>query len=140
MLLADFFLGKYSRQQGKSLQSFQPGLIQFMRNWVWKGNVRELENFIKRLVTLTPQNVVVIGEKIIPSDLKSEYQEFELKQKMMAVNKPFKTGLKECEEQILRQALVQHQWNQSKAARSLKISEQMIRYRMKKLGIAREGS
>jgi len=41
------------------------------------------------------------------------------------------------EAEILCKVLAAHQWNQSKAARALKISEQTLRYKMNKLGITK---
>jgi DNA-binding NtrC family response regulator len=45
--------------------------------------------------------------------------------------------MQDFEKQIIQQTLADHDWNQSKAARALKISEQKLRYRMTKLGIER---
>jgi two-component system response regulator AtoC len=53
-------------------------------------------------------------------------------------SKSLNERLKEQEEIIIRQALEENNWNQTKAAHSLKISEQLIRYRMKKLGVTRQ--
>ncbi len=139
-LLAEHFLEKYSGQQGKKVNSFHPDTMQFMRQRAWKGNIRELENFVERLVTLASPETAVLEYEILPADLKDEYSQFVLNRTASEVSKSLKERLQSCEEQIIRQTLMQHDWNQSKAARSLKISEQIMRYRMKKLGIAREKS
>jgi len=39
---------------------------------------------------------------------------------------------------IIRQALIESKWNQSAAARALRISEQLLRYKMKKLSVSRQ--
>jgi two-component system response regulator AtoC len=44
-------------------------------------------------------------------------------------------SLADYEETLIRQALIENDWNQSKAARALGISEQTMRYKMGKLGI-----
>ena len=43
----------------------------------------------------------------------------------------------EVEEQLIPQALLTNDWNQSQAARALKIPEQTLRYKMGKLGIVK---
>lgn len=139
-LLADFFLEKYSQQQGKNIKSFHPDLRRFMRQRPWKGNIRELENFVRRLATLAAPEAKVLNHKIIPADLKDEYHQFTFKQRAVGTGKSLSEHLQDYEEQVIRQALIENNWNQSKAARSLKISEAMVRYRMKKLGITRKKS
>ncbi len=140
ILLANFFLEKYSQEQGKNVSSFHPELQSFMRQRPWKGNVRELENFVRRLATLAAPEAKVLNYKIIPADLKDEYHQFTFKQQAVGTGNSLSEHLQDYEEQVIRQALVENDWNQSKTARSLKISEAMVRYRMKKLGIIRKKS
>jgi len=139
-LLANHFLGKFSKQQSKPLKSFRPDTMQFMKHRAWKGNIRELENFVERLVTLASSETTALDYKLLPNDLKDEFNQFALQHEANKASKSLKERLQGCEAQIICQALIESDWNQSKAARSLKISEQIIRYRMKKLGIAREKS
>ncbi len=64
ILLARHFLKKYGHQYGREELDFAPETIEFLLEQSWKGNVRELENLIKRAVLLAP------GDRITPSDLK----------------------------------------------------------------------
>ncbi len=134
--LANHFLEKISSQQQKNIQSFQNSITEFMNQREWTGNIRELENFIERLVTLAPSSTSIIGRDLIPKDLNEEFVNFTTKQNGSTL-KSLNERLTEQEELIIRQALEENGWNQSQAARSLKTSEQLIRYRMKKLGISR---
>jgi transcriptional regulator with GAF, ATPase, and Fis domain len=136
-LLANHFLAKFAKRQDKKINSFHPDTIQFMRQRAWKGNIRELENFVERLVTLASSQNTVLEYDILPADLKDEYNRFALNQEAQLVNKSLKERLQGCEEKIIRQALIENNWNQSAAARSLGISEQILRYKMKKLGVRR---
>ncbi|MFQ5651583.1 MAG: sigma 54-interacting transcriptional regulator [bacterium] len=136
-LLANHFLAKFSKQQDKMVKSFHPDTMQFMRQRAWKGNIRELENFVERLVTLASSQTTALEYDILPADLKDEYNRFALHQEAQLVNKSLEERLQVCEEMILRQALIESKWNQSAAARALRISEQILRYKMKKLGVSR---
>ena len=136
-LLSNHFLARFSKRQDKKVNSFHPDMMQFMRQRAWKGNIRELENFVERLVTLACSQTTVLDYDMLPTDLKDEYNRFSLNQEAQNVNKSLKERLQGCEEKILRQALIKSNWNQSAAARSLGISEQILRYRMKKLGLSR---
>jgi transcriptional regulator with GAF, ATPase, and Fis domain len=136
-LLANHFLIKFTEQQQKRCRLFHGEILEFIKQRSWPGNIRELENFVERLVTLTPADATILDPSVISADLRDEYHRFEKSHETDYVGLSLNERLQECEEQILRQALIDSNWNQSSAARSLKISEQVIRYRMKKLGIIR---
>lgn len=136
-LLANHFLAKFSKEQNKKVNSFHPDTMQFMRQKFWKGNIRELENFVERLVTLASPQTTVLEYNMLPADLKDEYHRFALEQEAQLGNQSLKQRLQDCEEKIIRQALADYNWNQSAAARSLGISEQGLRYKLKKLGVDR---
>ncbi|MBT8341993.1 MAG: sigma 54-interacting transcriptional regulator [Desulfatitalea sp.] len=58
LLLADFFLEKYSKENDKSIKRFSTPAIDMMMAYHWPGNVRELENGIERAVLLCNGGVV----------------------------------------------------------------------------------
>ncbi|MCA9740558.1 hypothetical protein KC734_03410, partial [candidate division KSB1 bacterium] len=124
-----------ARQQNKALDGFHEELLDFMLHRHWAGNIRELENFIERLVALTPADHTQISHTILPDDLRREFEKTASARHDLQVSKSLAERLAEYESQIIRQTLVQCDWNQSLAARQLKISEQTIRYKMGKLNI-----
>lgn len=52
-LLAHHFKNKFSIQEGRSSLSFSPEALSAIENYSWPGNVREMENCIKRAVIMT---------------------------------------------------------------------------------------
>ncbi len=52
-LLAHAFLERYAKTQGRSLRGFSPEAIQAIEAHPWPGNVREMENTLKRAVIMT---------------------------------------------------------------------------------------
>jgi len=135
-LIANNFLVKFNEAQNKNIEYFHGQIMNFMRTRMWKGNIRELINFIERLVPLTPLEKTIIGPEIIPSDLRGEFNQFIKKQDVVS-EKSLKERLFESEKEIIQNALIVHNWNQTKAAQSLDLTEQLIRYRMKKFAIKR---
>jgi Nif-specific regulatory protein len=135
-VIANCFLIKFNETQNKNIKYFHRQILDFMRARTWKGNVRELINFIERLVTIAPPETTIIEPNIIPADLRAEFNRF-IKEQNNIVTKPLKDQLFESEKTIIQNALITHNWNQTKAAQSLDLTEQLIRYRMKKLGIKR---
>ena len=51
-LLAHAFLEKFSQQQNRALKGFTPDAIDAIEAYPWPGNVREMENVIKRAVIM----------------------------------------------------------------------------------------
>lgn len=136
-LLANHFLEKHTKRQQKKATHFHFDILEFMKQQEWPGNIRELDNFVERLVTLCPADAAVVQPDMLPEDLFVRYQRIESSHDELDTNKSLKERMLEFEKQILQQALLENDWNQSAAARALKMSEQLIRYRMKKFGIVR---
>ncbi|MGH9329386.1 MAG: sigma-54 dependent transcriptional regulator, partial [Vicinamibacterales bacterium] len=51
-LLAEHFLGKYSVQMGKAVNSVAADAMKCLQTYAWPGNIRELENAVERAVAL----------------------------------------------------------------------------------------
>ncbi len=65
-LLAQSFLEKYSKEYGKEGLEFAPESIRCLMQREWKGNVRQLQNAVKRAVLLASSNVIWPSD--IPTD------------------------------------------------------------------------
>ena len=53
-LLVNHFVSKLSRQMGRQITTVVPHTMELLTNHPWRGNVRELANFIERAVVLSP--------------------------------------------------------------------------------------
>jgi len=58
LLLADYFLEKYAKENRKDIRRFSTPAIDMMMDYHWPGNVRELENCIERAVLLCEEGVI----------------------------------------------------------------------------------
>ncbi|MHC4565296.1 MAG: sigma-54-dependent transcriptional regulator [Planctomycetota bacterium] len=65
--LAEHFLKKYAKENDKPVRSFSPEVVEFMLNYNWRGNVRELENMIERGVVLSKDKAITAAE--LPQEL-----------------------------------------------------------------------
>ena len=52
-LLVNYFVAKLSRQMGRQIKTIPPRPMEILTNHPWKGNVRELANFLERAVVLS---------------------------------------------------------------------------------------
>ena len=106
-----------------------------MKHRDWPGHIRELENFVERLVTLASSEITILDNTVLPEDIKKEFKKAQAVPDNHYVVKSLNESLAEYEEQLIRQALIKYNWNQAKAARALKIPPQTIGHKMRKLGI-----
>ena len=58
LLLADYFLEKYNKENKKDINRFSSSAIDALMLYHWPGNVRELENFIERATLVCEGNVI----------------------------------------------------------------------------------
>ena len=96
----------------------------------YPGNVRELENLIERAVVLTRDEV--IGFADLPLTLAEPAPEPEAGVGLIA-------AVEGLERRMIREALVQANGAQTRAADLLGISERMLRYKLKKYGLSGAG-
>jgi len=134
-MLANHFLKIKSKEQQKNIEMFHEEMLDFLKNHKWTGNIRELENFVERVVTLAPTDTIVIDSKLIPSEFQEEWQKLEETSPKEKLGNSLEKNLSDYEVKLIRKALIECNWNQSKAARQLNVSEHTVRYKMNKLGI-----
>ena len=81
-ILALYFLNKFAKDQNKKVNGFHEEVIDFMKAQDWKGNIRELENFVERLVAMVQEDVSKITNEHFPADLKEKLSAFTKQKKL----------------------------------------------------------
>ena len=137
MLLAHHFVRKFALQQNKTVETFDTEIMEYLIHRHWAGNIRELENFIERIVTLSPSNEKIIFRNCLPGEYLEEMQNLKKSKLTVGSKLSLTSKITEIEIQIIREALVNNNWNQSRAASALNIPEQTLRYKMHKLKISK---
>ena len=70
-LIAEHFLVKYTEQMGKDVTGISREAMELLVQHDWPGNIRELENMIKRIVILQDEQIVVRemtrAERMVPA-------------------------------------------------------------------------
>jgi two-component system NtrC family response regulator len=134
--IADFvvqFFRQSVEKHNRPALSFPARLLPLFCRHSWRGNVRELQNVIERMVVLSRAN------EITESDL----PEFLLKPETREAvpvqgNFPEGTTLDAAERGMILQALRDCNWNQTRAARQLGLTRKMLMGRILKHGIQKE--
>ncbi|MFA9412353.1 MAG: sigma-54 interaction domain-containing protein, partial [Deltaproteobacteria bacterium] len=58
VILAKFLLNKYAAEFGATVNGFTPKALDAMRSYDWPGNVRQLENRIKKAIVLADKTLI----------------------------------------------------------------------------------
>lgn len=119
LIFAEFFLEKANLQLNREVIGFTDEVIQIFQNYSWPGNLREMQNVIKRSTLLTSGNLIERG--VLPSELFLTNAD---KQEVVF-------SLSENEKEAIILALEQTQNNKSEAAKLLKINRKTLYNKLK---------
>jgi Nif-specific regulatory protein len=126
-LLADFFVDKYSRQNGKDVKRISTTAIDLLLGYHWPGNVREMENCIERAVILS--NDGVIHGYNLPPTLQTD------RSSRTQYSGPLDTVIGTVEHEMIVEKLKSSGGNMALAAKELGLTERIMGLRVKKYGI-----
>jgi len=128
IILAEYFLNEFNKSFHKNFKGFTDETKKLFLNYDWPGNVRELRNVIERAV-LMDDGDYIFSHKI---ELGHLHNLDKADQAIILNVGEDGKSFDEIEKQILIKTLEKTNYNQSQAARLLKISRDTLRYRMKK--------
>lgn len=56
--LCEYLLGKFAREFGRSVPHLSSNALEAFQQWKWPGNIRELENWMARIVIFGAEEVI----------------------------------------------------------------------------------
>lgn len=121
MVFADFFLEKANQQLNKQIIGFSDEVISVFNNYKWPGNLRELQNIIKRATLLSQGDF--IEKTVLPTEIFQNKNENDF-------------SLSESEKDAIISALNKVKNNKSEAAQLLKISRKTLYNKLKLYNIS----
>ena len=127
LLLADYFLEKFSREHGKAVKRISTPAIDMLTSYHWPGNVRELANVMERSVVVCDAQVVHAHH--LPPTLQTA------EATGTATAATLRDSMEAFEKDALLDALKSARGNRAKAARLLGTTERIFNYRVRKYGI-----
>jgi DNA-binding NtrC family response regulator len=141
--LVNCFVKRYSALSGKTIKEIDKRTMDRLINYNWPGNIRQLQNSIRRAILLTTNETLLPEHFDFPdldgSDLKNiESLEDGLSKLEVLLKRGGIIPLNEVEEIFIRQALSVTKGNISAAAEKLGISRSTIYRKMQELGVRTE--
>ncbi len=140
-VFVNHFLDIYGKKYDKRISPLSPKLMKMFMQHPWSGNIRELENMIKRLVLLGDEAAII-------EEFSSEFKRKKVHQKSKPqLQNPFppilplkevsRRAAMQAEREAILKVLGQTNWNRKRAAKLLNISYKAILYKIKEYGLTR---
>jgi two-component system NtrC family response regulator len=127
-VLIDHFVKRFVRENRKGIEGVSREARDMLIRYDYPGNVRELENIIERAVVIARGPVVSIEDlpfqEALCTDAGAQIPSGSLQQAMEIL-----------ERQMIQDAMQKTEFNQTRAAKLLGLSERMLRYKLKKYGL-----
>jgi len=140
-ILLKHFMSRMAEQYARPPLPLSPSMLQACQDYSWPGNLRELNNFIKRYLVLGDEKLAI--QELKPRDdghgvrPESAHSPAEAGGGLKSVARSAKD---EAEAEAIRQALDQTNWNRKQAATLLQISYKALLYKIRQYGIAQSKS
>jgi two-component system, NtrC family, response regulator AtoC len=130
-ILVEFFLSKHAVQLGRRRPSLSARTLRMLLEHSWPGNIRELENVVKKIVALGDEQLGIaeLASATMPLPVKTpEAPAYSLKAAARAASRV-------AEREMILKALSHTRWNRKRAAQELQISYKSLLYKLKQIGV-----
>jgi two-component system NtrC family response regulator len=128
LLLAREFLRRYAAQESRRILVFAPDALRAMERYSWPGNVREVQNRVRRAV------IMASGPRVSATDLELDSGEPET----ASGGTTLRLAREQIERDMIQQALKRHAGKITSAAAELGISRPTLYELMDKLGVGKD--
>ena len=123
--LVNFFIDKFNQKYNMKVKGISQRAMNFLIDYGWSGNVRELENTIESILVINSPEVIDIQH--LPQEIKDS------KEKPEVIPIKIGTPLEEVEREMLIQTLKATKGNKRRAAELLGINVRTIHRKMEEL-------
>ncbi len=140
-LLIDSFLRRFAARYGRPVPRLSDRLLRTFERYPFPGNVRELENMVKRIVVLESEEPILSEiQRSERSDrsgtsLKDLIEEIERTAGEVPLREVGRRASLEAERITIDRALQRTQWNRKRAARMLGVSYKTLLQKIRECGL-----
>ena len=120
LVIARYFLQKYGKEFGVRLRGFTPSALVAMRKYGWPGNIRELENRLKKAVVLADRALV-------------SAEDLDLRPEILEPILPLAQAKEEFQKRYINQVLERNGGNRTKTAKDLGVDPRTIFRHLEKM-------
>ena len=131
-IICEYLLQYYNDKLNGRAPTLRPALLAKMQRYSWPGNVRQLENLIKRYVVMGTDDVIV--SELLQTNDRETFPDLTF-EGPVSLKKLTRQTVRKFEARIILSALHANNWNRKKAARAVGISYRALLYKLKEVGI-----
>lgn len=131
--LIEHFLARFNNMKNKNI-NISKDAVEFLQNAEWKGNIRELENVIERLVLVADKDNIDTKE-LIKYNIINTKQGAASQDKELPMKNLIKNISKEYEKEMIQKTLQKYNGNVTKASKELGIARETLHRKIKALNI-----
>src|SRR5580692_8514617 len=131
--LCAYFLEYYNRKFNCRARPVSGEVLAVLQKYHWPGNIRELENLIKRYVILGHEEV--ISNDLVTRDEQEFFNPDINLDGPISLKALTRKATRELERKIILKVLQAHHWNRKQAARTLSISYRALLYKIRDAGL-----
>jgi two-component system, NtrC family, response regulator AtoC len=132
-LLVELFLTKHAAQLGRPRLTLSSRTLSMFQNHSWPGNIRELENAVKKITALGDEQLMIAELEVAPRESKTLQQD---EARGYSLKAAARAASREAERELILKALARTHWNRKRAAQELQISYKSLLYKVKQIGLA----
>ena len=132
--LAEFFAAKHRDAIGRKVLGISAGALEKLQAYEFPGNVRELENEIRRMVALAKDGEY-LTTRHVAGDPRRGAARAQTRERLQPGGSDAEGKGREPGKQLVGEVLLRHRWNQSRAANELGISRVGLANKIKRYGL-----
>lgn len=129
--LLEFFLAKHANGLKKCAPDLNDEIRKRLVSYDWPGNIRELENFAKKMVAVGDATLALGNLRAVPSIAPISAADTHVSSLKAAA----RAASRRAERELILKALEQTHWNRKRAARELQISYKSLLYKIKQIDV-----
>ncbi len=131
--LVEYFRGHFNMMYNRKAPSISSSLMRLLQAYHWPGNIRQLENLIKRYVILGTEACISNDlSEPAPSNFDLEIPE----DGPVPLKKITQQAVRRLEREIILKVLQANHWNRRRAGEVLKISYRALLYKIRDAGLS----
>lgn len=134
-LLVGYFHQKHCEKLNCRTAPLSPDAIQKLQCYHWPGNIRQLENLVKRYVVLGTEDSIL--SELVEHD--SDIFRFVIPPSgQVSLKEISRQAVRQVERKVILKVVAASGWNRKRAAKLLNISYRALLYKLKEVGVPSE--
>jgi len=133
--LANALLDTAIKHLGKQVEGFSNEAIACMQHYQWPGNVRELQNEIQHMLVMVQGKQLsadLLSSRVLQAAPAEEQADTAM---VTGLDGTLKDRVETLEARVIREVLIRHRWNKSRAAKELGLSRVGLRNKLERYGL-----